>query len=81
MAIIFSVFNDNGFVGRCDGRCHEAEGPECNCVCGGAFHGVGSKIAVKDRCTLTEAEICEGVGMALKPWVVRIPEESFLFDM
>ncbi|HUV56866.1 MAG TPA: hypothetical protein VMV84_06500 [Dehalococcoidales bacterium] len=26
-------------VRRCDRRCHEAKNPECNCWCGGLFHG------------------------------------------
>ncbi|MGD0263750.1 MAG: hypothetical protein ABSD47_02200 [Candidatus Methylomirabilota bacterium] len=24
---------------RCDARCHSAEGPECDCICSGRFHG------------------------------------------
>ena len=26
---------------RCDGRCHFAKAPDCDCVCGGALHGKG----------------------------------------
>ena len=25
--------------GKCDNRCHTAEGPVCTCVCGGTWHG------------------------------------------
>lgn len=25
---------------RCDARCHWATGDECQCVCGGRYHGV-----------------------------------------
>lgn len=24
---------------HCDAKCHNAEHPECNCVCGGRYHG------------------------------------------
>jgi len=24
---------------RCDARCHNAEGRDCHCICGGRFHG------------------------------------------
>ena len=34
MATIIKVGN-----GRCDARCHEAKKPECDCVCGGRYHG------------------------------------------
>ena len=26
---------------RCDARCYEAKGPDCNCCCEGRFHGMG----------------------------------------
>jgi len=59
MATIFAVYSSDGCVGRCDARCHNATGIECKCICGGAFHGVGSKIAWEDRKTLTDDEILE----------------------
>lgn len=39
MTTIISVYNSHGLVGRCDARCHNAKEPECDCVCGGSFHG------------------------------------------
>lgn len=33
---------------RCDGVCHEAEQPECVCLCGGRYHGVGLREASLD---------------------------------
>lgn len=59
MATIISVYNSDGLVGRCDARCHEAKEPECHCICGGAYHGVGSKIAMEDRGDLTDDEVLE----------------------
>ena len=31
--------NSDGLKGRCDAKCHEATEPECDCMCGGQFHG------------------------------------------
>ena len=82
MATILAVYNSNGCAGRCDARCHEAVNDECRCICGGAFHGVGSKIAWEDRHTLTDDEIKETcrqlkVGGTLR--VRRTPEQIPLF--
>jgi len=82
MATVFSVVTLLGSVGRCDARCHEAKVPECHCVCGGAFHGVGSKIAWEDRKTLTDEEILEGLSERLdgRPGrVLREVEQLTLF--
>ena len=59
MTTVYAVYDNYGCVGRCDAKCHNAKGPECRCICGGAFHGVGSKIAVDDRKYLTDYEILE----------------------
>lgn len=29
-----------GRVRKCNGRCHNAKGTRCRCICGGFFHGV-----------------------------------------
>jgi hypothetical protein len=79
LATIISVYNGNGFVGRCDAKCHEAKGDDCNCICGGAFHGVGSRIALEDRFTLSEDEI-ETPGPGEKR-VFYLPQEENLFDL
>ena len=57
MTTVYEVYDSDGCVGRCDAKCHEAKGPECHCICGGALHGVGTKIAVDDRKYLTDQEI------------------------
>ena len=31
--------NSEGAKGRCDSKCHEAVEPECDCMCGGYYHG------------------------------------------
>jgi len=30
---------------RCDARCYDAKGPDCDCVCGGRNHGKGLQAA------------------------------------
>ena len=39
MATIMTWSTPEGIKGRCDGRCHNATGTKCNCMCGGRFHG------------------------------------------
>lgn len=45
MATLIAVYNSEGCVGRCDARCYDATGPECDCICRGANHGAGLKRA------------------------------------
>lgn len=71
------VVNSNGMVGRCDARCHEAKTPDCHCICGGAFHGIGSEAAREDRFDLTDSEILEDRPNCR---VFRAPEQKNLFD-
>lgn len=33
--------NSEGIKGRCDAKCHNAVTPECDCMCGGRYHGKG----------------------------------------
>lgn len=39
MTTIMSWGNSDGTKGLCDGKCHNAEGTRCRCMCGGRFHG------------------------------------------
>jgi hypothetical protein len=77
MATTIEVFSDLK-IWRCDARCHEARNPDCHCICGGAFHGVGSAAAVEDRFDLTDQEILKDLqGNNLR--VFRKPEVMELF--
>lgn len=44
---LISVYNSDGCVGRCDAKCYDASSPACtcDCICGGANHGVGQNKA------------------------------------
>lgn len=33
--------NSEGIQGRCDAKCHNASEPQCDCMCGGRYHGRG----------------------------------------
>lgn len=42
MTTLIEVYDKSGNVHRCDARCYNASPDEkCNCICGGANHGVG----------------------------------------
>lgn len=65
MATVIAVYNSEGCVGHCDARCHEAKGFDCKCICGGANHGVGLKIAQEDSQYIADEEIiaeCRNMG-------------------
>jgi len=51
---LISAHNSEGCYGRCDARCYEAAMPECNCICGGANHGVGKQLAMNNTSQLAE---------------------------
>ena len=40
---------------RCDARCYHARGGHCDCVCGGANHGVGLARAVENTRAMAAA--------------------------
>ena len=33
--------NSEGIKGRCDAKCHNAVTQDCDCMCGGRYHGSG----------------------------------------
>ena len=83
MTTIYSIHDGFGCIGRCDSKCHNAENPECKCCCGGAFHGVGTDIAVADRNTLTDEDILDNVTELLGPGHYRVnrqPIQKELFE-
>lgn len=47
---IMTVGNSEGSR-RCNARCHTATSPECDCVCGGRYHGRGSSAAAQEQLT------------------------------
>lgn len=41
MATLIRESHSDGTERRCDARCHNAKRPECECICGGRYHGCG----------------------------------------
>ena len=80
--VIIKVRNNTGVIGRCDAKCHNAVTEDCHCVCGGAFHGVGERIAREDRNHITDEEIrsilCTAKG-AVHVTIKRPPIQMELF--
>lgn len=37
---------------RCDARCYNAKGPDCDCICGGKNHGVGLQKAQENTAVI-----------------------------
>lgn len=57
MATVIAVYNSEGLVGRCDAKCHNAQQPDCTCICGGANHGAGHERAVENTREMAQAWI------------------------
>lgn len=57
MCTLIAVYSSDGCVGRCDAKCYNAEGPECDCICGGVNHGAGLKQAVDNTRELADGWI------------------------
>jgi hypothetical protein len=45
VATLLTAGNSDG-ERRCDGKCHDAKEPACDCVCGGRYHGCGGEAAM-----------------------------------
>jgi len=49
MATLIATYDGEGkCTGRCDANCYNAKGGHCDCLCGGANHGVGVNQAVQN---------------------------------
>lgn len=49
-----TIIRTGGALGnhRCDARCHTADvGSDCDCICGGRYHAIGSTRAAQRRLT------------------------------
>ena len=80
--VIIEVRTEQGVVGRCDANCYNAQGPDCNCICGGANHGVGVHVAMDDRRYLMEGEIldeCKNIVPGEKATVYKPQIQKSLF--
>jgi hypothetical protein len=60
--VLMAVYNSEGLVGRCDANCFNAHLPECDCICGGANHGVGERVAVSQTTTRAQTWIARFIA-------------------
>ena len=56
MPTIMEWVNEDGTAGRCDSRCQNARLPECECRCGGKFHGAGRAGTLTEKLAETTPE-------------------------
>jgi hypothetical protein len=62
VATIMSGSGKDGRQRRCTSRCHHAEGPDCDCICGGRYHGCARSIGSGEPKTIIDAELmCQGL--------------------
>lgn len=60
MTTLMTWANSGGEKGRCDQKCHLAKGPNCDCMCGGAFHGAGRNGTLETKLKEFGEAILEG---------------------
>jgi hypothetical protein len=52
MATLATLYDaKNLVVARCDARCYNGKRGSCYCICGGACHGIGLRLAALYWCT------------------------------
>ena len=57
---LITAGNSSGGRMRCDARCHDAQKPKCECVCGGRYHGKGSgSVGLREAIEATEGQWIE----------------------
>ena len=54
MTTLIAAYNSEGCTGRCDAKCYNATGPDCECICGGLNHGAGVEKAMENTRELAE---------------------------
>ena len=52
--VLIRVTKKGRLVRKCDARCYDAKKKHCNCICGGANHGVGKKKAIENTRSMAD---------------------------
>jgi hypothetical protein len=63
---------------RCDARCHNAKAPECDCICGGRYHGAlrnGGREELNRRIDQYMDPLLENFGVPVQS---KLPESKML---
>jgi len=66
MAALIVETHSDGSSRRCDAQCHRAKNPECECICGGRYHGC--------------AQSGEGPGDIVEAELLRMGEDPRTVD-
>ncbi|MBA7628826.1 hypothetical protein ES703_36322 [subsurface metagenome] len=69
---LITTSGSEGTTGRCDARCYNAKGPDCDCCCGGLNHGKGLQKAIEN--TQKQAETI------IENWNNEHPGEKVSFE-
>ena len=83
MSTLIAVYNSEGCQGRCDAKCYDAIGDDCDCICGGLNHGKGIQTATKNLSQVIEKMdenldlFCEQHGLVRSTVVARMQLSFF----
>lgn len=87
MATVMKWGNSEGTKGRCDAKCHNATKPDCDCMCGGRYHGVGEGQKFRETAREHGLEILKAAeqraaaeGITLEDWSDGLFSQLALFD-
>ncbi len=69
MTLLEQRSGDGTLVGRCDARCYNADGPDCDCICGGRNHGAGLEQALEE----TREMILDGLPDGVRDLLDQVP--------
>jgi hypothetical protein len=79
MPTLLALYHANTLLGRCDARCYNATSPAatCDCICGGANHGVGYRQAHENSQRKGEAWLeSYAQGKGLTGWRGEVEVEA-----
>ena len=77
MATLITVGNSEG-ERRCDAKCYDASGPDCDCVCGGMNHGKGEAGAMANTTRYAEKILADYKAKTGEDAVI-LPQQPGLF--
>jgi hypothetical protein len=83
MTTVMQWGNSDGIKGRCDAKCHNAASPDCDCMCGGRYHGSGRNGTFEEVRRQHGTEILEAAKARAQAegWnLAEFPEAMTLFD-
>jgi len=79
--VIIEVISNGAAARRCDAGCYDAKGGDCHCICGGANHGVGLRIALEDRCYLDDNDVLAEYKNLLPGDIARVVKPLIQLDL